>query len=201
MDKTTTRAMAKKQKAKVNALISGHDENRSKDNDKSSDPVTSPEKRQNLVHKYKSNKPLSLRDKMKKMFIFLLGSMGSKSTLFNSGGLPVHALERLMIPNSNHLDRGAPEYKIEFHDRSLQSNMINKYRKHMEIRDLIEDEEDEDWSFVPKAILDHKKVVTQRYLLKMYQDNRETKSKLLRNSQMQVKVLWKDGTISWCGGR
>ena len=116
-----------------------------------------------LMHKYKSNKPLSLKDKMKKMFIFLLGSMGSKSTLFNSGGLPVHALERLMIPNSNHPDRGATEYKIEFHDRSLQSNITNKYRKHMEIRDLIEDEKDEYWSFVPKAILDcHKRVYCRR---------------------------------------
>ena len=65
---------------------------------------------------------------------------------------------------------------------------------------MIEDEEDEDWSFVPKAILDHKKIVTQRYVLKMYQNSGETGLKLHRNSQLRVKVLWKDGTISWCAG-
>lgn len=61
MDKTTTRAMAKKQKAKTNALISGHDENGSKDKDKSSDPIALPKDGNNTVYKYKSNKPLSLR--------------------------------------------------------------------------------------------------------------------------------------------
>ena len=56
-----------------------------------------------------------------------------------------------------------PEYKIDFHDRSLQSNIANEVRKNMEIRDVIEDEMDPDWSFVPTAILSHNKRVVPRY--------------------------------------
>ena len=79
-----------------------------------------------MRHKYKTNNPLSLKDKMKKIFIFLLGSMGSNCTLFNSGGLPVDTFEHVTIPSNNQDGSFEPEYKIEFHDRSLQSNMINK---------------------------------------------------------------------------
>ena len=116
MDKTTTRAMAKREKVKANTLISDPDDTKTIDKDETK---VSQEIKHNMVHKYKNNSSLSLKDKMKKMFIFLLGSMGSNCTLFNSGGLPVCTLGHLTMPGSNYDEDFEPEYKIKFHDRSL----------------------------------------------------------------------------------
>ena len=62
-----------------------------------------------MIHKYKTNNPLSLKDKTKKMFIFLLGSMGSNCTLFNSRGLPVDILGCVTIPSNNQAGSFEPE--------------------------------------------------------------------------------------------
>jgi len=86
MDNTTTRAMARKEKVKANTLISDPDDTNIIDKDETkvsliSDPdntkiiekyetEVSDEIKHNMVHKYKNNRSLSLKDKMKKMFIF-----------------------------------------------------------------------------------------------------------------------------------
>ena len=64
---------------------------------------------------------------------------------------------------------------------------------------MIEDENDDDWSFVPKAILDHRKRVIPRHVIKMYKNN-NIDLQLERNEHLRMKVLWKDGSISWIAG-
>ena len=94
---------------------------------------------------------------------------------------------------TNHL---IPEYKIEFHDRHLQPLNMIESRKLLEIQNVVEDKLDEDWSFVPKAILDHSKRVVPRHVIRM---NTQEKPELRveRNEHMRLKLLWKDGSISW----
>ena len=52
----------------------------------------------------------------------------------------------------------------------------------MEINDIIADEEDNDCSFVPKAILGHRKIINPRYILKIHENGKKVKFKLIRNS-------------------
>ena len=73
---------------------------------------------------------------------------------------------------------------------------MSRYRKHMEINDIIADEEDNDWSFVPKAILGHRKIISPRYVLKIHEHGEKPNLKLVRNSHLRLKILWRDGTIS-----
>ena len=59
--------------------------------------------------------------------MFFLRSMGSHSYLMDSGNLDFKIVDS---KRNNILD---PEYKITFNDRSLESNIMSRYRKHMEI--------------------------------------------------------------------
>ena len=76
---------------------------------------------------------------------------------------------------------------------------MDECRKLLEIQNVIEDENDDDWSFVPKAILDHRKRVIPRHVIKMYKNN-NIDLQLERNEHLRMKVLWKDGSISWIAG-
>ena len=76
---------------------------------------------------------------------------------------------------------------------------MDECRKFLEIQNVIEDENDDDWSFVPKAILDHSKRVIPRHVIKMYKNN-NIDLQLERNEHLRMKVLWKDGSISWIAG-
>ena len=92
-----------------------------------------------------------------------------------------------------------PEYKIEFRDRYLQPLHLIESRKLLEIQNVLEDEFDEDWSFVPKAILDHRKRIVPRHVIKKNVQEKPV-LEVERNEHMRLKLLWKDGSISWIAG-
>ena len=129
-----------------------------------------------------------------KALFFFLGSIGTKNSIFNSGTtIP-------LVPVYENYTQGNyqqfPEYKIDFKDRFLLPTCLEESRKLFKIQNIIEDENDEDWSFVPKAILDHRKRIIPRYVIKMYENN-NLELKLERNEHLRLKVLWKDVSISW----
>ena len=52
---------------------------------------------------------------------------------------------------------------------------------------------------LPKAILDHRKRIIPRYVIKLFRNN-EPELQWERNEHLRLKVLWKDGSISWIAG-
>ena len=70
----------------------------------------------------------------------------------------------------------------------------------MEIRDVIEDEMDPDWSFVPMAMLLHNKRVIPRYVVINHDKENKPILTVTQNAHLRLKILWKDGTISWNTG-
>ena len=66
----------------------------------------------------------------------------------------------------------------------------------MELQNFVDDENDPDWSFVPKAILEHKKRVTPRYVESGMDKEEKQILSVKRNAHLRIKVLWKNGTIS-----
>ena len=127
----------------------------------------------------------------KQLTMFLLASIGTRSQVFNSGG-------KIHMFNSDDKYKSLPEFKIELRERELQS--INHERKELELQDIIDDENDKDWSFVSKAILDHHKRTIPRYM--EIRTDEEGKHILLvkRNAHLRVKILWKNGLVSWAAG-
>ena len=67
--------------------------------------------------------------------------------------------------------------------------------------DVINDENDEDISFVPKSILDHRierKPCCEIYESKDKDGTVKTHVKIIREPHLQIQVEWKNGDISWC---
>ena len=203
IDRISTRAMKQKEEMNINNTQQHHhnmnNSSRTGKLNKDMSHLKQKSHKEKISTTKKSiiSKVFSSKDEMTKLFLFLLTSMGTHSTISNSGGIYVKAIDMTNNQNNDFFD---PEYKIDFHDRSFQSSYMDRFRKHNELRDIIEDEDDEDWSFVPKSILDHKKVVRSRHVIKMHQNGDKLKLDLIRNSHIRVKVLWKDGSISWCAG-
>ena len=111
---------------------------------------------------YLQNKPQRKdnqdRGLINKTLHFFLGSIGIGNSIFNSKEIiPINPKTAEDSPDNYH---SLLEYKIDFHDRYLQPACVDKSRKLLEIQNVIEDECDEGWSFVPKAILDHRKRIT-----------------------------------------
>ena len=63
--------------------------------------------------------------------------------------------------------------------------------------DIIKDDNDEDWSFVPTHIIAHAKRIIPRQVIKKNQNN-ETIFEVEREEHLRVQVIWKDKSISWC---
>lgn len=61
----------------------------------------------------------------------------------------------------------------------------------------MEDDKDNDWSFVPKHILSHAKRIIPRKVIKFKTYNKIV-LKFERKEHLRIQVLWKDNTISWC---
>ena len=119
--------------------------------------------------------------------MFFLASIGTSSLLFNSGGEII-----TLQPNEKY--QSLSEFKIELRSQDLQT--VNKDRRILELQNIVEDENDPDWSFVPKAILFHKKIVVPKHVeIGIDKEGKQILS-VIRNSNLRVKVLWKDGTIS-----
>ena len=139
-------------------------------------------------HKKQSEKSKSL---LKQLTMFLIASIGTNSLLFNSGG-NITTLQ----PDKNY--HPLPEFKIDLRSQDLQT--VNKDRRILKLQNIVEDENDPDWSFVPKAILFHKKIVVPKHVeIGIDKEGKQILS-VKRNSNLRVKVLWKDGTISWVAG-
>ena len=85
---------------------------------------------------------------------------GAGVNIINSGGSfnelkPL--IEHKSIQDDNSLDQYILETKIQSPQTSLKSGSIKSIRQNLELIDLIEDDNDDDWSFVPKHILSHAK--------------------------------------------
>ena len=130
MDKVTTRSEYNNNHRVTNITIEETSEPHVMDQDSSH--IKTP--RRNYA-KENSNRTKNHNHKglLHRLAIFLLTSIGTHATIFNSEG-QVKPMKTF---------KGCPslsEYKIDFHDRSLKSDWANKSRKTMEIRDIIEDE-------------------------------------------------------------
>ena len=66
--------------------------------------------------------------------------------------------------------------------------------------DIVDDEEDEDISFVPNAILNHRIMKTPRCEIHKSKDEdgkEVTNMKVIRDPHLRVQVKWKNEEISW----
>ena len=106
-------------------------------------------------------------------------------------------IEHKSIQDNNSLDQYILETKIQSPQISLQSGSIQSIRRNLELIDLIEDDNDDDWSFVPKHILSYAKRAIPRKVTKAKTDNGVI-LKVKRKIHLRVQVMWKDCTISWC---
>ena len=150
-----------------------------------------------ILNYIQQTKPSHSKGKLSRLFLFLIGSIGTQNSIFDSRA------KMTMTPTIDHthqpIKQLIPEYKIEFCDRYLQPSHLIESRKLLEIQNVLEDEFDKDWSFVPKAILNHRKRIIPRHVIRM---NRHVKPELKveRNEHIRLKLLWKDGSISWIAG-
>ena len=67
--------------------------------------------------------------------------------------------------------------------------------------DVINDENDEDASFVPKQILDHRiSRQPRREIHESEDDNgkKTTSIKIITTPHLRIQVEWKGGNVSWC---
>ena len=72
-------------------------------------------------------------------------------------------------------------------------------KKELQFMDIINDEEDEDTSFVPSAILDHRIMRTLRHEIHKFKDKNGTEVthiKVARKPHLHIQVEWKNGEIS-----
>ena len=67
----------------------------------------------------------------------------------------------------------------------------------MQFIEALQDDEDEDWSFVPEKIITHQIRKTPRWIHKI-NENEKTILVSSVKRHLRTRVLWKDGTISWC---
>ena len=89
------------------------------------------------------------------------------------------------------------EFKIESPHKSLQNEANKKIIKQLELLDTLNDDDDEDWSFIPQEIIDHRVKNIPRKIRKTTKDG-ETILEVERISHMRTRVIWKDGNVSWC---
>ena len=61
--------------------------------------------------------------------------------------------------------------------------------------DTLEDNADEDWSFVPTGVMAHHLSVVPRRLITNDEDG--AKIKIIKDRHLRVKTCWKNGEISW----
>ena len=104
--------------------------------------------------------------------------------------------ERIIQHNHNPL-LNAIEIVIGMPAESLQVSATKDYIQRLQFIEALKDDEDDDWSFVPEKILTHQLRKTQRWI---HKTNEEGKTILVSTTKrhLRTKVLWKDGTISWC---
>ena len=127
----------------------------------------------------------------KKFTMFLIASIGTRSQVFNSGW-------KIHIFDSNNKYKSLPELQIKLRDSKLQS--VNHKRKELELQDIIDNENDSDWYFVPKTILDRCKRIIPRDLEIGIDKEGKLILSVSRNAHLGVKVLWKDRSVSWIAG-
>ena len=129
-----------------------------------------------------------------------MAGIGSTSLIINSRGIfnPLIPFEgHIISENENDINEIILENKIQSPNQSLQSKSIMKIRRQLEIMDMLEDDNDEDWNFVPKKILSHAKRIIPRQVTKEV-NNGNVKLIIERKIHMRLQILWKDKTVSWC---
>lgn len=80
---------------------------------------------------------------------------------------------------------------------SLQVSVTRDYIQQLKFTEALKDDEDDDWSFVPEKILMHQLRKTPCWI---YKTNDKGNTTLVSTTKrhLRTKLLWKDGTLSWC---
>ena len=89
------------------------------------------------------------------------------------------------------------EFKIESPHKSLQNEANKKNRKQLELLDTLNDDDDEDWSFIPQEIIAHRVRNIPRKIRRTTKDGK-TILEVERISHMRTRVIWKDDNVLWC---
>ena len=110
---------------------------------------------ENLIDPNKKIKSILKRKgaKPNRLCAMIMAGIGASSIVFNTGGVIIPLIPNTGNGNNNNINNTEDyilETKISSPDKSLQFEAIKQLRKQLEIKDIIEDEDDEFWSFVPK---------------------------------------------------
>lgn len=169
-----------------------------------------------LEHSIKSNKkvyfksPSHTSKKIKTLAIMVLGTMVPS---FNTV-IDIHTLNPIgimnEIPGPIHYTY-VLEKKLGILDElgkdkdpsncPLLSHANLTMKKKLQFMDTINDEEDEDTSFVPSTILDHRIMKTpccENHKSTDKNSKKFTYIKIVRESHLGIQLEWKNGEISWC---
>ena len=100
---------------------------------------------------------------------------GAGFKIINSGGM-FHNSEPILQQNQINDDHDIEEYILETRIQSpyptLQSESSKSLRRTLELMDVAEDENDNDWNFVPINIISHAKRIIPRKVTKKYIENK-----------------------------
>lgn len=119
---------------------------------------------------------------------FIFNNGRNLSSLNNTEDIIKHNHDPIL--NAIEIDIGMPS-------TSLQMKETKDYIQKLQFIEVLKDDEDEDWSFVPEKIIMHQLRKTPHWIHKKDEDG---KTILVTTTKryLRTKVLWKDGTISWC---
>ena len=67
----------------------------------------------------------------------------------------------------------------------------------MELLDPLNDDDEEDWTFIPQEIIDHRVRTIPRKIRRITKDVNII-LQVERASHMRTRVIWKDGDVSMC---
>ena len=85
-------------------------------------------------------------------------------------------------------------------DTDLVTHANLTMKKELQFMDIVEDEKEQDISFVPRRIIDHKISREPRREIHKSKDKNGKdvfKVKIVQEQHLRVQVLWKNGTNSW----
>ena len=129
-----------------------------------------------------------------------IGVIGNSESgfIFNNGkNMSTINVADDVIQHNNDPMLNAIEIDIGMPTDSLQRNATKSYIRQLQFIEALQDDEDEDWSFVLEKIITHQIKKAPRWIHKI-KDNGKTILVSSVQRHLRTKVLWKDGTISWC---
>ena len=156
-------------------------------------------------YNHNNNESKKGRGKHLHLWTIILAGIGSMTNIFNNGGT-YEPIDLIIKPNQselwntdeiNRLNPHILEFKIESPHKLLQTEANKRIRKQLELLDTFNDDDDEDWTFIPQEIIDHRVRNIPRKIRRTTKDGK-TILQVERTSHMRTRVVWKDGNVSWC---